>query len=132
MPMPLYTYRCQDCQKRFEVRLSYEEYGEKTVRCPHCKGEDVTRRIERVRIARSGGTDLENLSPEQLSDLEDNPRALGRMMRQMGEEMGEELGPEFDEVVSRLEKGQDPEQISREIPDLGEDFGDTNGSEDLI
>jgi len=121
--MPLYTYRCQDCRKRFEVRLSYDEYGEQQVRCPHCKSDAVTRWIERVRIARSGGIDLENMSPEQLNGLEDDPRALGRMMRQMGDEMGEELGPEFDEVVSRLEKGEDPEKISREMPDLGDDLG---------
>ena len=121
--MPLYSYRCQNCRKRFEVRLSYEEYDEKTVRCPHCASVDVSRKIERVRIARSGGVDLEDLSPEQLSDLEDDPRALGRMMRQMGDEMGEELGPEFDEVVSRLEKGEDPEKIGREMPDLGDDLG---------
>ena len=121
--MPLYTYRCQNCRKRFEVRLSYEEYDEKKVRCPHCESEDITRRIERVRIARSGGVDLQNLGPEQLEGLEEDPRALGRMMRQMGDEMGEELGPEFDEVVSRLEKGEDPEQISKEMPELGDDLG---------
>ena len=121
--MPLYTYRCQNCRKRFEVRLSYAEYDEEIVRCPHCASVDVSRKIERVRIARSGGVDLEDLSPEQLSDLEGDPRALGRMMRQMGDEMGEELGPEFDEVVSRLEKGEDPEKIGREMPDLGDDLG---------
>lgn len=121
--MPLYTYRCQDCRKRFEIRLSYDEYGEKQIRCPHCESMAVTRQIERVRIARSGGIDLENMSPEQLDGLEDDPRALGRMMRQMGDEMGEELGPEFDEVISRLEKGEDPEQISREMPELGEELG---------
>ena len=31
------------------------------------------------------------------------------------------MGGEFDEVVSRLESGQDPEQIERELPDLGSD-----------
>ena len=40
-------------------------------------------------------------------------------MRQMGSEAGEELGPEFDEVVGRLEAGQTPEDIEKELPDLG-------------
>jgi len=51
--------------------------------------------------------------------MEENPQALGSMMRKMGKEMGEELPPEFNEVVDRLEKGQSPEEIEKEIPDLG-------------
>jgi len=50
--------------------------------------------------------------PSQLGDLDENdPRSLARFMRKMGDEMGEELGPEFDEVVSRLESGESPEDI---------------------
>ena len=44
---------------------------------------------------------------------------MGRMMRKMGNEMGEEMPPEFSEVVDRLEKGQSPEDIEKELPDLG-------------
>jgi hypothetical protein len=28
------------------------------------------------------------------------------------------MGPEFDEVVDRLERGQAPEDIERDLPDL--------------
>ena len=51
--------------------------------------------------------------------LEDDPKALGRVMRKMGKEMGEELPPEFDDVVGRLEAGQSPEEIESALPDLG-------------
>ena len=51
--------------------------------------------------------------------IEDDPKAMGKMMRKIGKEMGEELPPEFDEVVDRLEKGQSPEEIESAIPDLG-------------
>ena len=34
-------------------------------------------------------------------DLEDDPKAMGQMMRKMGKEMGEDLPPEFDDVVDR-------------------------------
>ena len=51
--------------------------------------------------------------------LEDDPKTMGRMMRKMGKEMGEELPPEFDEVVGRLEAGQNPEEIEKAVPDLG-------------
>jgi hypothetical protein len=35
--------------------------------------------------------------------------------------LGEELPPEFDEVVDRLEKGQSPEEIEKEVPSLSGD-----------
>jgi hypothetical protein len=43
----------------------------------------------------------------------------------MGSELGEDMPAEFDEVVDRLESGEDPEQIEKDMPDLGDgdDFG---------
>ena len=41
-------------------------------------------------------------------------------MRRMGHEMGEEMGPEFDEMVGRLESGEDPESIGSDLPDIPE------------
>jgi putative FmdB family regulatory protein len=118
--MPHYVYICLDCKKRFEIYLSYSEYGTQPINCPHCQSGHVQRRIGRIRFARSEESRLESLAdPSNLDGLDDDPKALGQMMRQMGREMGEELGPEFDEVVDRLEAGQSPEEIEAAIPDLG-------------
>lgn len=126
--MPTYDYVCLDCQKRFEIFLSYSEYGTRAVTCSHCGSDTVRRRLTRVRIARSEESRLESLEdladPSALEGLEDNPRELGRMMRKMGRELGEDLPPEFDEVVDRLEKGQSPEDIEAALPDLAEMGGD--------
>jgi len=130
--MPTYQYRCLNCRRRFEIFMTYSEYGQKPVRCPHCQSDQVQRRIGRIRIARSEESRLESLAdPDNLDGLEDDPRALGRMMRQMSREMGEDLGPEFDEVVDRLEAGQDPNEIEKALPDLGggDDF-DAGGLDD--
>ncbi len=117
--MPTYQYRCLNCNKRFEVFLSYKEYGVKTVLCPHCSSDQVQRRIGRIRITKSEDSRLDALTdPSGLEGLENDPKALGKMMRKMGNEMGEEVGPEFDEVVDRLEAGQSPEDIEKAIPDL--------------
>jgi len=62
--------------------------------------------------------------------LEDDPKAMGQMMRKMGKEMGEEMPPEFDEVVDRLESGQSPEDIEKSIPDLGSDADPGGGDDD--
>jgi len=127
--MPSYPYRCLNCRKRFEVFMSYSEYGTQPVHCPHCKSDQVQRRIGRIRIARSEESQLESLAdPANLEGLEDDPKALGRMMRRMSREMGEDMGPEFDEVIDRLEKGQSPEEIEEVLPDLG---GDSGGDDDF-
>ena len=125
--MPTYDYRCEECHHRFEIFLTYDEYDKTEVHCPKCGSEKVFRRIGRIRIAKSGETSLDSLmdDPSSLEGIEEDPKAMGRLMRQMQSELGEDAGPEFDEVVSRLEKGQAPEEIEKEMPDLGE-MGDDN------
>ncbi len=129
--MPTYDYRCCNCQERFEIFISYEDYGKKDVACPACHSENVQRRIGKIRLAKSEDRRIEDMvDPSQLDGLEDDPKALGRLMRKMGAELGEDAGPEFDEVVSRLEKGQSPEDIERELPDIGEGVNNTGDGMD--
>ena len=119
--MPTYQYRCLDCKRRFDVFMRYDEYGTRTVKCSHCQSEFVQRRIGRIRIARSEDSRLDEVAdPGDLEGIEDDPRALGRMMRKMSREMDEDMGPEFDEVINRLEAGQSPEEIEEAVPGLGE------------
>jgi putative FmdB family regulatory protein len=128
--MPTYEYRCLNCKRRFDLFMSYQDYGTRMVTCPHCHSSNVRRKIGRVRVARSDESRLENLAdPSALEGLDENPRALGRMMRQMSSEIGEEMGPEFDEVVNRLERGQSPDDIEKELPDLG--MGAAGGDDDF-
>ena len=125
--MPTYDFICNDCKQRFDVFLTFSEYGKKTVTCVHCNSRNVRRRMTKVRIAKSEESRMENMADEfsGFEGMEENPQAMGRMMRKMGKEMGEELPPEFNEVVDRLEKGQSPEEIEKEVPDLGNaDTGD--------
>jgi len=126
--MPFYQYHCLNCRRRFETFMSYSEYGSKAVHCPNCASDQVRRRIGRVRVARSEESRLEDLAdPGNLAGLEDDPKALGRMMRKMSREMGEDMGPEFDDVIDRLESGQSPEEIEKAMPELGEDGGGAGG-----
>lgn len=118
--MPTYEYRCLDCKRRFSLFFTFSEYGTQPAVCPHCQSQNVQRRIGRIRIGRSEESRLESMAdPSKLAGLEDDPQSLGRMMREMSSQTGEEMGPEFDEVVNRLESGQSPDQIEKEVPDLG-------------
>lgn len=127
--MPTYDYLCGNCRKRFEVFLTYKEYGLKPVTCPHCGSADIRRRPPRVRVLKGEQARLEQMAdPSMLSNLENDPKALGQMMRKMGTEMGEDMPPELDEMVDRLEAGQSPEEISSSMPDPGEDSGGGPGA----
>ena len=121
--MPTYDFICNKCEKRFEVFLTFSEYGKKAVHCAYCQSDNVRRRMTKVRIARSESSRAEAAANEfsNLEDIEDNPKALAHMMKKMGSEMGEDLPTEFNEVVDRLESGQSPAEIESALPDLGAD-----------
>jgi hypothetical protein len=69
------------------------------------------------------------LEREMESIDENDPRAMGRMMRRMSELTGERLDGEMEEMVRKLEEGQDPEKIEEQMGDvLGEPGeGDEDG-----
>jgi putative FmdB family regulatory protein len=134
--MPIYEYTCHDCQRR--VSLLWRSFADATSRepiCPRCGGRDLTRTVSRVAVLRSEESRLDNLADDSaLSGLDENdPKSLARFMRKMANETGEDLGPEFEEVMGRLEAGEDPESIEQSMPDLagegggmgmaGDDFG---------
>jgi len=129
--MPTYDFICNDCNQHFDVFMTYSEYGTRPVVCSNCGSKNTRRRMTRVRIAKSDESRFDSLEGDMgnLEGLENDPKALGRMMRKMGKEAGEDLPPEFDDVVGRLESGQSPEQIESEMPDLG--AGLPGGGDDL-
>jgi putative FmdB family regulatory protein len=127
--MPIYEYSCHDCGRR--VSLLWRTFADSESRqavCPRCGGTHLTRLISRVAVVRSEDSRMDDLTdPSGVPDIDENdPKSLARFMRKMANETGEDLGPEFDEVVGRLEAGEDPESIESSMPDLGgagEDFG---------
>ena len=134
--MPIYEYRCEDCRRR--VSILWRSFAEAEARqpvCPRCGGTNLVRLVSRVRVVRSEESRLEDLAdPSFFSDFDENdPRSMARLMRKMADEVGEDLGPEFEEVVDRLEAGQSPEEIEKELPDLlgeeGGEFGEDLGAD---
>ncbi len=129
--MPIYEYYCVDCQQRLNLFYRTVTAAVETEPvCPHCGGENLRRLVSRVAVLRSEEARLDALAdPSMFSGLdEEDPRAMGRMMRQMSNEMGEEMDdPEFNEVIDRLESGQAPEDIEKAMPDIaGEESGGMN------
>jgi putative FmdB family regulatory protein len=131
--MPTYEYRCKACQRKVTLKYkTYAEYDAATPTCTHCGSTDLTRLISRVAIQRSitsrlmagGWEDNEGGGDAALDDLENaDPRTLGRVLREMSSEVGEDMGPEFDEVMGRLERGENPDDIEASMPDLPDSPG---------
>ncbi len=69
------------------------------------------------------------LEREMESVDENDPRAMGRMMRRMSELSGERLDGEMEEMVRKLEEGQDPEKLEEQMGDVlgGPGEGDDDG-----
>lgn len=124
--MPIYEYRCADCKRRVSVFFrSFSATSDP--QCPNCGSTRLTRLVSRVATVKSEDARLESLSdPSSFGDVDENdPKSMARFMRKMGNEMGgEDLGPEFHEMVDRLESGENPEEIEKSMPGLGEGAGD--------
>ena len=140
--MPIYEYRCAQCgRKESKFWRSLSSVDEAQLACSKCGSPRMGRLVSRVRVVRGGGGGSDNeAAPGPDGDLdaslmremesldESDPRALGRFMRKMAAQTGEELGDEFNEVVGRLEKGEDPDKIEQNMGDL---FGAADGAGDM-
>jgi putative FmdB family regulatory protein len=141
--MPIYEYRCPDCGRKVSLffrTVSAATAGAATAACPHCQGQRLQRLVSRVSYIRAGNlgdnpnvggvTTAEDLQDEDaygsydsdpdgfkqmLDGVDENdPRSVARFMRQMEREVGEDMGPEFDEMVERLEGGENVEDLAPE------------------
>ncbi|MCX6017278.1 MAG: zinc ribbon domain-containing protein [Chloroflexi bacterium] len=125
--MPIHEYRCLNCRRKVSIFYrSLSQVDHAQARCDRCGGSQLTRLVSRVRVMRGGGTEQlgtagdvdESLLGEMDGVDENDPRSLGRFMRRMAEETGEDVGPEFNEIIGRLERGEDPERIEQDMGDI--------------
>ena len=60
-----------------------------------------------------------------------DPRQMGNLMRRMAEITGEKMPDVMEEMVGRLEAGENPEKLEEEYGDMSEldDFGSGDGAD---
>jgi putative FmdB family regulatory protein len=122
LSMPIYEYGCYQCHKRVNLFFrSFSEVETREAKCPRCGGTNLKRLVSKVAVLRSEESRLDTMTdPSNIAGLDENdPKSIARWMRKMSNEMGEDLGTEFNEVVDRLEAGEDPESIEQSMPELG-------------
>jgi putative FmdB family regulatory protein len=137
-PMPIYEYYCPDCHTVYSF-FSARVDPDRRPDCPRCRRPELERKPSSFATLRHGGGEesedpldaldesrlegaMDSLMREMEGVDEEDPRAMGKIMRRFGELSGLEMGDRMEELVRRLEAGEDPESLESEMEDL--DDGD--------
>jgi len=99
--MPLYDYRCSQCSKRFSQLVGMTA-DSKPPACPACGSSDVKKLISRFSRIKGDDERLDDFEDAALAADED-PRAMRRLMSEMGKELGEEGEEDIDELIDEAE-----------------------------
>ena len=67
---------------------------------------------------------FESLMREAEHINEDDPRQMASLMRKFTEKTGVHLGDSMEEAISRMETGEDPDEVEKEMGDLLGDESD--------
>ena len=133
--MPIYEFFCEDCNTIFNF-FSRRINTDKRPDCPKCgrsglekmmsqfatigrareEEDDPLAGLDETRMERA----FEGLMREAENINEDDPRQMVSLMRRFSRETGIGLGDQMEEALSRLEAGEDPDQIEQEMGDLME------------
>jgi putative FmdB family regulatory protein len=143
--MPIYEFLCSACNRIFSFH-SFKMTTEKIPECPKCGDPDLTRVPSSFGVAAGtrksagdegaeGGFDDPRMEREMMrfaSELEgmdeNDPRAMAAAVRKMTEIAGEPVTPAMEEMIRRLEAGEDPEKVEEELGDaLEEEMGEEAG-----
>lgn len=77
------------------------------------KGDDMMDGIDESKMEEAFGS----LMQEAEGMNEEDPRQMATLMRKFTEKTGMNLGDTMEEAISRMEKGEDPDVIEREMGD---------------
>ena len=127
--MPIFEFYCPDNHKIYQFYAKTQAQAARVPKCP----ENPRFRMQKLVSRFAVNTGSKEPSPDtndaagreehrmdaamdqierEFSHVDENdPRAMGRMMRRMAELSGEKVDGEMEEVVRKLEEGMDPEEL---------------------
>ena len=132
--MPIYEFFSPDTNRVYSFFARSLAQGKKTPRCPDRPGARMERMVSRFAVTGravekqasppdAADPQMERVMAEMQSEMagidESNPdpKALGRMMRKMAEATGQPMPKEMDQMIRRMEAGEDPEKLEEEFGD---------------
>jgi len=139
--MPIYEYYCPDNHKIYQFYAKTLAQGKRVPRCPENPALRMVKlvsgfavvgkaREEAPAAPGGGGADdprmeaaMGSMEREFAGVDENDPRAMGRMMRRMAELTGEPVGGEMEEVVRKLEEGADPDSLDESLGGMADGEG---------
>ena len=143
--MPIYEFYCADCHMVFNFFSAGVDTHARPA-CPKCQRPELERRPARFAMLKHVGGDepdplgeldedrlagvMESMMGEleSLGDTED-PRQMASLLRRFGDASGLEMGPRMEEMMSRLEAGEDPDALEAEMDG---DFDEEEGLEEFF
>jgi putative FmdB family regulatory protein len=130
--MPIYEFYCDSCNVLFNF-LSTRVNTSTKPDCPRCGKKEISRRMSTfatIGKATEAGDDMmagidETKMEEAFGSLmqeaegmnEEDPRQMATLMRKFTEKTGMNLGDTMEEAISRMEKGEDPDSVEKEMGD---------------
>jgi putative FmdB family regulatory protein len=100
--MPVFEYRCCDCNKKFSILVGMTA-DSRNPACPKCNSTNLTKLISRFINKKSGESILDSIEDDMYS-AGDDPKAMSKVMRDMGKEMSDEGEDGFDEYIEETER----------------------------
>ncbi|MGA3007952.1 MAG: FmdB family transcriptional regulator [Opitutaceae bacterium] len=139
--MPIYEFYCSENHKIYQFFAKTLAQGQIVPKCPDNPAFGMVKVVSNFAVTTSGkggkqkagdndtaggvGPDVADdprmeaafgAMEREFSGVDENdPRAMGRMMRRMAELTGEKMEGEMEEVVRKLEEGADPESLEEQM-----------------
>jgi putative FmdB family regulatory protein len=149
--MPIYEFYCAACHTIYSFFSSRVDPDARPAACPGCGGTGLERKPSSFAAIRGRGADAGDAGgegdegagePSPFGDLDErrlegamdalagemgaleeseDPRQMARFFRRFSELAGMEAGPRLEDMLRRLERGEDPEALEDEMGDLDDD-----------
>jgi len=136
--MPIYEYYCPENHTVYQFYAKTLAQGKTVPKCPDNPKYRMRKLVSAFAVTSGGKSDdapraddaagqgdsaedarmdaaMGAMEREFSSVDENDPRAMGRMMRRMAELSGEKIDGEMEEVVRKLEEGADPESLEDQM-----------------
>lgn len=137
--MPIYEFYCPDCHTVYSFHTP-SPHNERRPDCPKCRLPELERKPSSFATLKNRDGDVDAIDGDgfegldeskleaamgtlmgEMERVDDNdPKAMAHMMRRFGELSGLEMGGRMEEMMRRLEAGEDPEALESEMDAPGD------------